>query len=148
VKRLLFFIIFLLPAVNAFCQSLTMDEISAMVSRQDQDNKSFLESKGFVLCQDCMGEGARFGYEKNKGTPDEEHVVFYTNSFEFFSLNLKVINTLMDQAKTKYKLVKTSQQEDPDDRKSLKSYWYADGNVGMSFIIFKSWGYISIGPKQ
>lgn len=147
-KRLLFFIIFLLPAVNAFCQSLTMDEISAMVGRPDQDNKSLLESKGFDLCKDCIGEGSRFGYQKNKGMPDEETVVFYTKSFDYTSLNLKVINTLMDQAKTKYQLVKTSQQDDHEDRKSLKSYWYAEGNVVMSFIIFKSWGYISIGPKQ
>ena len=96
-----------------------MDEVSAMVSGQDQDNKSFLESKGFALCNESIGEGSRFGYQKNKGTPDEETVVFYAKSFDYTSMSLKVINTLMDQAKSKYNFVKTTQHDDPDDdRKS------------------------------
>ena len=145
-KQFFFIITFLLLCGKAFCQSLTVDEISAMVT--GSDNKSFLVSKGFALCNDCLGEGSLYGYQKNRGTPDEETVVFYAKSFDYMSHSLKFINTLMDQAKDKYKLVKTAQQDDSaDDSKSLKSYWFANGSVMMSFIIFKSFGLISIGPK-
>ena len=135
-KRLLLLTLFALLCTKASAQSFTLDEISGLLNHPDI--AVYLTSKGFTVCKDCYGEGNPVIYTKNKGAANPEWVNCNEHSFDYFTVDLKLGQALLDEAKNKFALEKTGHEDAlNDDRYSFTFYRFSNGIVKLQFLVFK-----------
>lgn len=137
-KPTFFLVAFTLLCFEASGQSLTFRELTDSLRRID--NSPFLLPKRFVLIQ---ATGAEYLFIKNKGAANEETIHTDKGGFAYISNNVNYITTMLKQAKSKLRKIRTIRQVDQRNNGSSGTrYEFTDGKIAIAFVIFRNYGIV------